>query len=418
MDAYYCRCGELFLTFLGGYIHLFTCERYLPSSTREEPITTLTALSGMTARRFHIHPRTILQVCSSCFDYRTIDNWSMTSHWTWCVGEGAWQRERARQQNVAYLGGRRRQEAELTQRRVEILDEIEEARQGRAARISRSERCDDREGNQQQLRDELARDESILAAADEEKERVWQVNEALDLASPEASSSDWKGGVSSVEGEQGSEAMQNDVTSEIGGENHYSPDQAPYGPHPSAESAESSERGEHVSDESRQVEYSDNWAVEHALDDMREIEPEYELSGNDYESDPGLGTEWDSGADGKKEPHGGGSVERGVRWRDNENDLANWATAGRRGKRDRVTSSDTSLDSRLYSLCEGLETAQAREGAKETTFRARRAKRETRQRREQKALELSESESEVSGRTERTYRKRKRRTKTTAKKSS
>ena len=342
----------------------------------------------------------------------------MTSHWAWCVGEGAWLREGARRRNAAFPGGRRRREAELTQRRIEILDDIEEARRGRAARINHAARCNSRESNQQQLRDELARDESISAAAYEEAERVRQVNDAPDFASPEASCSDWQEGVSSVEGEQGSEAVQSDVTSEIGGESYHSPpDQAPNGPHPSDESVESSERGEHVSDETRRMEHSDDWVFERVLDDMRVVEPEYELSGNDYQSDPGLGTEWDSGADEKKESHGVGSEERGMRWRDNENDLADWATAGRRGKRDRVTSSDTSLDSRLYSLCEGLETAQAREGAKEAAFSARRVKRETRQRREQKALELSESECEVSGRVERTHRKRKRRTMTTAQKS-
>jgi len=85
--AYYCPCGAAFFSFHACYLHLFLCETWQPPLHDEAPMISYRALVATIERRFRLHPLVIVQVCSSCFKYRTVDNWSLDRHWAWCVKE-------------------------------------------------------------------------------------------------------------------------------------------------------------------------------------------------------------------------------------------------------------------------------------------------------------------------------------------
>lgn len=357
-------------------------------------MTALIALRELSDRRFSLHPRVVLQVCSCCFNYRTVDNWSLTSHWRRCVSEGVRQRESIRQRNLAVLGGDGPNGADLDLVRDTILGQIDDVRRGRAARIGDLHCHDSIEATRNRVRDELARDESILAAVREEEERVLRRETEFETASLERSS---------VNGERGSDATERDFDSESSGEGGDSSAPAQERWHaPSESNGNSGETSRHENSEDNERELVN--------EQMREIDPEYELSSREYLSDPGFVSEWDSGVrTDSKEPEDEESGARGQRLRDNEDDLAGWATWNTRRKRNRETTSDTSLDSRLYSLCEGLDTGQTKKVAEEGWIRRRRLRRETRQRREQRANELSESEDEAHNDAKRAHRRRRKR---------
>lgn len=385
-NAYYCLCGELFDSYLQHYVHIFACPDRPDWGDNEPKMTAGEAMQEVNSRCFRLHPRVIQQVCSSCFRYKTIDNWSMNVHWKWCVGEGAIARELQRRQNREYLTGHVVEEVveEISSRdddwgspSRENIQTIRDAAASTAAGFAA---------------DESARRGAMVAIEQQRAQRAIRIarDATVNARVDETGTGDEQDYViGSQAGESGSLPCLNDFSGEESGESYYSPGQAHNDPTPSDASDDYPLAGQPMGP----FDATDDEQVEN-----HGSAPEYEVEGHRYQSDLGLGTEWETGAEsvrdaGKpREPEEGESRPPAMCWRNTESDLWDWRYAGRRNRSTSVTS-ETSLDSRLCGWTSAAR-CEKRTREDEPLSRVRRQRMELRARRERRLPVGSDTEDE------------------------
>ena len=378
--AYYCECGSISLYGLKFYVHLFQCAMMQELAGNERAMTTARAVSLISSRKFRLSPRTIIQVCSSCFEFRTVDNWSMELHWPWCVTLGARERE------ISQRGNRWHPRDTPIEPRLETDSQNDMLRNDRRQWSAHRNMLEaEKEAGARAV---IQAQEAELRAEAIERTFPGLAGEEFEVSLREEMERVlWREDNNSANGERGSDASEKDFDSESSGESYSSPGQtlnAPAGSEVSTPwDSELESPGSPIVDDT----------VAEFLHDDAVSEGEFEVSGLSYRSDPGIGTEWETEMD-TSEQADGEEVNVGPRWHDNEADLEDWATKGRNGDKNEMTS-DGSLDSRLQIWGDEVTRGEKRqrEEADDST-RARRRRMEQRARREKRQPESSDTDGE------------------------